>query len=55
MAAVVRSLPIPERMELVRKKEDVRIDCHFCNHRYTVTIDECIAAWNGKPVRNNFV
>ncbi len=50
MAAVVRSLPIPERMELVRKKEDVRIDCHFCNHRYTVTIDECIAAWNGKPV-----
>ncbi len=49
MAAVVRSLPIPERMELVKKNEPVGIQCQFCNERYELTIEECIAAWNQKP------
>lgn len=48
MGAVVRTLPIPERMELVQKKEPVKINCQFCNRHYELTIDECIAAWNRK-------
>jgi molecular chaperone Hsp33 len=48
MAAVVRSLPIPERMELVKKEENVGIQCQFCNEHYELTIEECIAAWNQK-------
>ncbi|NOU36029.1 MAG: Hsp33 family molecular chaperone HslO [Kiritimatiellaceae bacterium] len=48
MEAVVRTLPIPERMELVQKKEDVVILCQFCNKRYELTIDDCITAWNLK-------
>ncbi len=48
MAMVVRSLSIPERMELVKKKEPVGIQCQFCNERYEITIDECILAWNKK-------
>jgi molecular chaperone Hsp33 len=48
MEAVVRTLPIPERMELVQKKEPVKINCQFCNRRYELTLDECIAAWNRK-------
>jgi molecular chaperone Hsp33 len=48
MEAVVRTLPIPERMELVQKKEPVAIHCQFCNQRYELTIDECIVAWNRK-------
>ncbi len=46
MAAVVRTLPIPERMEIVQKKEPVGIRCQFCNQYYELTINECIAAWN---------
>jgi len=48
MEAVVRTLPIPDRMELVQKKEPVAIHCRFCNRRYELSIDECIAAWNKK-------
>lgn len=48
MSAVVRSLPVPERMALVKRKEDVAISCQFCNERYLLTIDECIVAWNEK-------
>lgn len=48
MKAVVRTLPIPERMELVQKKEPVKINCQFCNRHYELSIDECIAAWNRK-------
>ncbi|MDK2857907.1 MAG: molecular chaperone Hsp33 [Verrucomicrobiota bacterium] len=48
MAAVVRTLSIPERMELVQKKETVRIQCRFCSKRYELTVDECIDAWNRK-------
>jgi len=50
MAAVVRSLPIPERMEWVKKNEPVGIQCQFCNERYELTIEECIVAWNKKKV-----
>ncbi len=46
MSAVVRSLPIPERMELVKKNEPVGIQCQFCNERYELSIEECIVAWN---------
>jgi molecular chaperone Hsp33 len=48
MAVVVRSLPIPERMELVKAKQNIGINCQFCNERYELTIDECIVAWNTK-------
>lgn len=46
MGGVLRAIPIPERMEIARKKEDVAVSCRFCNTRYTLTLDECIAAWN---------
>jgi len=49
MAAVMRAIPIPERMEMVKAKENVGINCQFCNKRYELTIDECIVAWNEKP------
>ena len=45
MSAVVRTLPIPERMEIVQKKEPLTIQCQFCNARYELSIDDCIAAW----------
>ena len=48
MSAVVRSLPIPERMELVKAKENIGISCQFCNEHYELTIEECIVAWNQK-------
>ncbi len=50
MEVVLRSLPIPERMELVKKGEAVAIRCQFCNDRYELAIDECIVAWNKKNV-----
>lgn len=49
MAAVMRAIPIPERMEMVQAKENIRINCQFCNERYELTIEECIVAWNEKP------
>lgn len=48
MAVILRSLPIPDRMELVQKKEPVGIRCQFCNERYELSIEECIVAWNEK-------
>ena len=49
MAAVVRSLPVPERMNMVKRNEDVHINCQFCASKYRLTIADCIAAWNNKP------
>ncbi|MDF7809062.1 Hsp33 family molecular chaperone HslO [Pontiellaceae bacterium B12219] len=49
MSAVLRSIPIPERMDIVKRKEPVGISCQFCNTRYEMSIDECIVAWNRKP------
>ncbi|VGO21828.1 Hsp33 family molecular chaperone HslO [Pontiella sulfatireligans] len=48
MAAVVRSLPIPDRMTMVKRNEPVGISCQFCNERYELSIEECIVAWNQK-------
>jgi molecular chaperone Hsp33 len=48
MSSVVRTLPIPERMEIVKKDEPLSIQCQFCNERYELTINDCIAAWNDK-------
>ena len=49
MAAVVRSIPVPERMNMVKRNEDVHINCQFCASKYRLTIADCIAAWNNKP------
>jgi molecular chaperone Hsp33 len=48
MEAVVRTLPIPERMVIVQEKKPLNITCQFCNRRYDLTVDACIAAWNRK-------
>ncbi len=49
MGAVLRSIPIPDRMTIVKRNEPIGINCQFCNERYEMTIDECITAWNEKP------
>ncbi len=49
MAAVLRSIPIPDRMTIVKRAEPVGISCQFCNERYELSIDECVVAWNQKP------
>lgn len=46
MGAVLRSIPIPDRMTIVKRNEPLGIGCQFCNHRYEMSIDECIQAWN---------
>jgi molecular chaperone Hsp33 len=48
MSVVICSLPIPERMEVVKKNEPVGIQCQFCNERYELSIEECSVAWNRK-------
>lgn len=50
MGPVLRAIPYIERMELARKKEDVVVNCQFCNTRYALTFDECISAWNNRPI-----
>jgi molecular chaperone Hsp33 len=49
MGAVLRALPIPERMTMVQKKEEAVVHCRFCGQRYVLTLDDCIRAWNTKP------
>jgi redox-regulated HSP33 family molecular chaperone len=49
MGAVLRALPIPDRMDMVKKKEDVVVNCRFCCERYVLTVEDCIRAWNTKP------
>ena len=49
MGAVLRSIPIPDRMTIVKRNEPIGISCQFCNERYEMSIEECIAAWNKKP------
>ncbi len=48
MSSVVRTLPVAERMEIVKNKKPLSIQCQFCNERYELSIDDCIAAWNQK-------
>jgi len=50
MGAVLRTLPYGERMSMAKKKEDVAVNCQFCSKRYVLTIDDCIKAWNNKPL-----
>ena len=51
MAAVLRSIPIPDRMTIVKRNEPLGISCQFCSERYEMSIEECIAAWNQKPAK----
>lgn len=48
MAAVVRSIPIPDRMEMVQNQQSARVQCQFCNRHYELSVDECITAWNNR-------
>ncbi len=49
MGAVMKSLPHTERMELVQKGEEVKVNCQFCNTKYVLSIDDCVNIWNDKP------
>ena len=46
--AVLKSLPIPERMEIVREKNPLKISCEFCKKTHEISIDDCIKYWNKK-------
>lgn len=46
LGTALRALSYADRMDIVQKKEDVAIRCHFCNERHVLTVDECIRAWN---------
>ena len=48
IAAIVKTIPIPDRMEIVQKKEELTIKCQFCNKAYNITLDECSKLWNEK-------
>jgi molecular chaperone Hsp33 len=48
MADAVRCLAYADRMDIVQKKEDVKIRCHFCNTQHVMSVDDCIRAWNDK-------
>ena len=46
MGAVLNALPYDDRMDIVKKNEDLKIHCQFCNEEYVLTIKDCIAEWN---------
>ena len=46
MLAVLRAIPIPDRMQMVKAQESTTIRCQFCARAFTFTIEDCIAAWN---------
>jgi molecular chaperone Hsp33 len=48
MEAVVRAIPISERMDMVRNQQPARVRCQFCNRHYELSVDECITAWNSR-------
>ena len=48
MPAVLNILPYNDRMEIVKKGEDLKVNCQYCNEQYVLSIDECIRAWNDK-------
>jgi molecular chaperone Hsp33 len=49
MSAVLTTLPIPDRMDIVQKKEPLNITCEFCHQQYRLSIEDCVNIWNGKP------
>ncbi|MFC1468168.1 Hsp33 family molecular chaperone HslO [Verrucomicrobiota bacterium] len=50
MGDVLRTIPIPTRMEIVKDAKPMVLSCQFCNARYELSIDECTNAWNNKPL-----
>ena len=50
MAAVVKSIPTADRMEIVKEGKSLSIGCQFCNTTYEVTIDQCVRVWNDMPM-----
>lgn len=48
MGTAVRCLSYADRVDIVKKGEPIEIKCHFCNQQYTLSIADCIAAWNQK-------
>lgn len=48
LAVALRALSYADRMDIVEKKEDVKIRCHFCNTEHLVTVEQCREAWNAK-------
>lgn len=46
MGAVVRALPYPDRVDIVKKGEPIQVRCDFCCERYTLTVDDCSRLWN---------
>lgn len=46
MDAAVRCLSYADRVDIVQKKEPVKMRCHFCNEAYELTVEDCIRAWN---------
>lgn len=47
MVTVLQALPQEDRDDIVQKKEDVKINCQFCNERYVLSIEECVEVWEG--------
>ena len=45
-SVVLKSIPIPERMEIVKENNPLKINCEFCKKTHEVTIKECIKYWN---------
>jgi molecular chaperone Hsp33 len=46
MKAALRTIPIPERMQLVKAQESSRVRCQFCSRAFTFDIAACIAVWS---------
>jgi molecular chaperone Hsp33 len=50
MGDILRTIPITERMEIVKEGKPLVMSCQFCNERYELLIDECANAWNNKSL-----
>lgn len=50
MGEILRTIPIPERMEIVKAGQPLVLHCQFCNTRYELSIDECSRAWNDQSL-----
>ena len=49
----VRALGFEDRVDVVQKKEDLVVHCEFCGEAYTLTVADCIEAWNEHPLEMN--
>lgn len=43
--AMLLTLPEAERQAILKAGRDVNISCHFCNKRYSVSINRCMTLW----------